>query len=144
MCPETHKRTCRHHPGRETELRCSCAAPFLTPCGMCDLGQADACCLQADTNPATAPWLRPGTFIPPGGTQAAHPLLSLQAVAGVGVVLHSSKIAIEQWPVCSWGFSSPCRFSHGTVGALAGGSLVAREAAVWKGSQHQPLATLIP
>lgn len=53
--------------------------------------------------------------------QAAHLLLPLQAVVGVGMVLHSSKIATEHWPFCSWGFSSHCRFVHGTVSALAAG-----------------------
>jgi len=70
---------------------------------MCDLEQADALCLHADSHPEADPWQRPGMLISPGGAQAAHPLWSLWAMAGVGVVLHSSKMAIEQWPVCSQG-----------------------------------------
>lgn len=71
---------------------------------MCELEQADAWYMHADTHPATTPWLRPGTLISPGEAQAAQLLLSLQAMSGVRVVLHSNKMAIEQWPFCFWGF----------------------------------------
>lgn len=111
---------------------------------MCDLEQADTWHLHADPWPATAPWLRPGTLISPEGAQAAHPLLSLWVGAGVGVVLNSRKMAIEQWSVCFQGFSSPHLFGHSTVELWQQGDPSSREAAARKGSQHQALATLFP
>lgn len=76
--------------------------------------------------PATDPWLRPGVLISPGGAQATQSLLSLQAMAGVGVLLPKSKMAIEQWSVWSWGFSSPRLFGRSTVRALAAGRSISQ------------------
>lgn len=62
-------------------------------------------------------WLKTDTHFTRRTTSHLLPFLQATVIAVVGMVLYSGKIATELWPVCSWGFSSPCCFGHITVGA---------------------------